>query len=134
MESFGLSASTTGTEYGKLQEKRYPEVEDFDQLCANLNGRLVGHHEGDLRTAQRLYRGIVVMAYGLAKAKVLARKPPDVADPTDMETAEWRSPEWKQFRFNFGEMTRLMRKWRGISFKELRRNSQNSKTTGRIAL
>ncbi len=122
------------TEYGKLVEDRYPEVEGFDQLCANLKIRLTAMHEGDLKTAQHLYRGIVVMAYNQAKAKVVARKPPDCEEPTNIERGEWRSPEWKQFRFNHGEITRLMRKWRGISFRELRRNSQNSKTTGRIAL
>jgi hypothetical protein len=109
------------------QDKRYPEVEDFDQLCANLKLRLVAFHEGDLKNAQRLYRSIVVMAYDAAKAKVLTRKPPDIADPLDMETAEWRSLEWKQFRFNHGELTRLMRKWRVVKFKEIRQNSLNSK-------
>lgn len=129
MENSGSSASTTGTE-----NKRYPVVEAFDQFCANLKLRLVAMHEGDLKLAQHLYRSIIVIAYDDARAKVLARKPPDVADSTNLETAEWRSPEWKQFRFNHGEISRLMRKWRGITFKELRRNSQKSKTSGRIAL
>lgn len=113
--------------YGKLVEERYPEVEGFDQLCANLKSRVVAHHEGDLKLVQRLYRGIVVMAYKQAKEKLLTRKPPDVADSTDLETAEWRSPEWKRFRFNLGDISRLMRKWRGITFKEIRQNSLNSK-------
>lgn len=132
MASSGLSVSTTDTEYGNLREERYPEVEGFDQLCANLKLRMIAIHEGDLKTTQRLYRTIVVMAYTKAKAKVVARKPPDCEEPTNTERGEWRTPEWKQFRFNHGEISRLMRKWRSVSFKELRRNSQNSKPTGRI--
>ncbi len=126
--------ATPAPEYGHVQDKRYPEVEGFDQLCANLKIRIVALHDGDLKDAQKLYRSLVVMAYSIAKAKVLARKPPDCEEPTNMERAEWRSPEWKQFRFNFGEISRLMRKWRAITFKEIRRNSQNAKLTGRIAL
>jgi hypothetical protein len=114
-------------EYGNVQEKRYPEVEDFDQLCANLKARLVAQHEGDCQTTQHLYRGIVVMAYGKAKERLLARKPPDCEEPTNIERGEWRTPEWKRFRFNHGEISRLMRKWRSISFKEIRQNSLNSK-------
>ena len=33
---------------------------------------------------------------------------------------------------HYGDIVRLMRKWRGISFKEIRRNSQNAKLSGRI--
>jgi len=59
--------------------------------------------------------------------KVLDRKPPDCEEPTNMERGEWRTPEWKRFRFNFGEISRLMRKWRGIKFREIRQNSLNAK-------
>ena len=82
MASFGSSDLTTGTEYGNLREERYPEVEGFDQFCSNLKIRIIALHEGDLKDAQRLYRGAVVMAYDRAKAKVLARKPPDCEEPT----------------------------------------------------
>lgn len=114
-------------EYGNLQEERYPEVEGFDQFCSNLKIRIIALHEGDLKDAQRLYRGAVVMAYDRAKVKVLARKPPDCEEPTNVERGEWRSPEWKRFRFNHGEISRLMRKWRAIKFREIRQNSLNSK-------
>ncbi len=126
MASFGWSASTTDTEY---RDKRFVEVEWFDQLCANLKARVVALHEGDLKTTQHLYRGIVVMAYADAKAKVLTRKPPRVEDlnPPEGVRPEWMTPEWRQYRYNVGELTRLMRKWRGITFKDIRQNSLNAK-------
>jgi hypothetical protein len=104
-------------------EKRYNEVEAFDQFCANLRQRLIAKHEGDLQETQRLYRRAVVYAFTCAKAATVAKNPNDF---TDVMT-----PEWQRFRFNMGEISRLMRKWRSVSFREIRGNYSAVNTSKR---
>lgn len=91
---------------------RYSEVEKFDQFCGQLRSHLRAHDKNDLKNVQLLYRRAVGYAYDLAKAGVESKNPNDF---TDVMT-----PAWKQFRFNHGELSRLISKYRYIKQKDIR--------------
>lgn len=95
-----------------IHDIRYPEVEKFAQFCATLKTHMRAHDKGDLKNVQILYRRAVGYAYEQTKAAVVARNPNDF---TDVMT-----PAWMQFRFNHGELSRLISKYRFIKQKDIK--------------
>jgi len=91
---------------------RYPAVEKFEQFCANLRSHMRAHDKGDLKNAQIIYRRAVGYAYERTKSAVEAMNPNDF---TNVMT-----PAWRQFRFNHGELSRLISKYRFIKQEDIR--------------
>ena len=95
-----------------IYDTRYPEVEKFDQFCGQLRAHMRAHDKNDLKNVQLLYRRAVGFAYTAVKAKVESRNPNDF---TDVMT-----PDWMRFRFNHGELSRLISKYRFIKQKDIK--------------
>lgn len=96
-----------------VYDVRYPEVEKFEQFCGQLRSHMKAWDKGDLRNVQIIYRRAVGYAYELTKVKVDSRNPNDF---TDVMT-----PDWMRFRFNHGELSRLISKYRYIKQKDIAR-------------